>query len=179
MPSAPCPVLGHASYVVHGDLEERMRHPERELKDRETITALLEKSLVGRIATVNKRGIPVIKPVNFLYRSGKVYIHSSLKGEKIKDIRRGSPICFEVDEPIAFVTARENTCSANYYFRSIIIKGEAGLVRQETKKLEILGRLMEKYQPERGYGKIPGEILKKTAIIEIVVEEMSAKERLG
>src|SRR5512136_692518 len=115
-----------------------MRHPERELKDGETITALLGKSLVGRIATVNRRGIPVIKPVNFLYWNGKVYIHSSLKGEKVRDIRRGSPVCFEVDEPIAYVTAGESACSANYYFRSIIMKGEAGLVRQEAKKLEIL-----------------------------------------
>jgi nitroimidazol reductase NimA-like FMN-containing flavoprotein (pyridoxamine 5'-phosphate oxidase superfamily) len=156
-----------------------MRHPERELKDRETITGLLEKSLVGRIATVNRVGIPVIKPVNFLYWSGEVYIHSSLKGEKIKDIRRGSPICFEVDEPIGFVTARENACSANTYFRSIIIKGKAALVRQGTRKLEVLERLMEKYQPEKGYGKISKEILKRTAIIEIVAEEMTAKERLG
>jgi nitroimidazol reductase NimA-like FMN-containing flavoprotein (pyridoxamine 5'-phosphate oxidase superfamily) len=156
-----------------------MRHPEREIKDRETITALLEKSLVGRIATVNRRGIPVIKPVNFLYWNGKFYIHSSLKGEKLQDIRRGSPVCFEVDEPIAYVAARETACSANYYFRSIIIKGKAGLVRQETKKLEILERLMEKYQPERGYGNIPEEILKKTAIIEISIQEITAKERLG
>jgi hypothetical protein len=156
-----------------------MRHPERELKDGETITAIMEKSLVGRIATVNRRGIPVIKPVNFLYWNGKVYIHSSLKGEKVKDIRRGSPICFEVDEPIAYVTAGKNACSANYYFRSVIMKGEAGLVRQETKKLEILERLMEKYQPESGYGKIPEKILKKTAIIEISIQEITAKERLA
>lgn len=156
-----------------------MRHPDRELKDKETITALLEKSLVGRIATVNRVGIPVIKPVNFLYWNGKIYIHSSLKGEKIEGIRRGSPICFEMDEPIAYVTAGENACSANTYFRSIIIKGKAGLVSQETKKLEILERLMEKYQPEKGYGKIPQETLKRTAVIEIVAEEMTAKERLG
>jgi nitroimidazol reductase NimA-like FMN-containing flavoprotein (pyridoxamine 5'-phosphate oxidase superfamily) len=156
-----------------------MRHPERELRDRETITALLEKSLVGRIATVSRGGIPVIKPVNFLYWNGRVYIHSSLKGEKVEDIHRGSPICFEVDEPIGFVTATENACSANYYFRSIIIKGKAALMRQETEKLKILERLMEKYQPEKGYGKITDETLQRTAIIEIVVEEMTAKERLG
>lgn len=156
-----------------------MRHPERELKDTETITALLEKSLVGRIATVNRSGMPVIKPVNFLYRNGKVYIHSSRKGEKAEDIRRGSPICFEVDEPIAYVTAAESACSANYYFRSIIMKGDAGFVRQETKKLEILIGLMEKYQPERGYRKIPEELLRKTAIIEISIQEITAKEKLG
>jgi nitroimidazol reductase NimA-like FMN-containing flavoprotein (pyridoxamine 5'-phosphate oxidase superfamily) len=59
------------------------------------------------------------------------------------------------------------------------MKGEAGLVRQETKKLEILERLMEKYQPESGYGKIPEVILKKTAVIEISIQEITAKERLA
>jgi nitroimidazol reductase NimA-like FMN-containing flavoprotein (pyridoxamine 5'-phosphate oxidase superfamily) len=59
------------------------------------------------------------------------------------------------------------------------MKGEAGLVRQKTKKLEILERLMEKYQPERGYGEVPEEILKKTAVIEISIQEITAKERLG
>ena len=156
-----------------------MRHPERELKDRETIAALLRKASVGRIATVNQKGVPVIKPVNFLYWNGKVYIHSSLKGEKMKDIRRGSPVCFEVDEPIAFVMARGNACSGNYYFRSILLKGRALLVRRVSRKLEILERLMEKYQPEGDYGRLPEEILKKTAVIEISVEEMTAKERLG
>lgn len=156
-----------------------MRHPEREIRNRETITALLEQCQIGRMATINREGFPVIKPVNFIYRDGKIYIHSSLKGEKIRDIRRGSSVCFEVDEPIAYVTAGKNACSANYYFRSIIIKGKAALVREKTKKLETLERLMEKYQPERGYEKIPEEILKKTAIIEISIQEITAKERLG
>ena len=63
-----------------------MRHPQTELKDRETIIAMLEKSTVGRLATVNQKGFPVIKPVNFLYLDGKIYLHSSKKGEKIKDM---------------------------------------------------------------------------------------------
>jgi nitroimidazol reductase NimA-like FMN-containing flavoprotein (pyridoxamine 5'-phosphate oxidase superfamily) len=156
-----------------------MRHPERELKDRETIVAMLEKSFVGRMATVNQEGFPVIKPVNFLYRDGKIYLHSSKKGEKIKDIRRGSPICFEVDEPIAYVAARGPACTANYYYRSIIIKGKALLVKDRSKKLEILERLMKKYQPEGGYEGIKEEVLKKTAVIEISIQETTGKENFG
>jgi len=45
--------------------------------------------------------------------------------------------------------------------------------------LKVLERLMEKYQPEGGYGAIPEEALKKTAIIEISIREMTGKERLG
>jgi len=158
---------------------KEMRRPERELKDRETITAMLEKSTVGRMATVNQEGFPVIKPVNFLYWGGKIYLHSSKKGEKIKDIRRGSPVCFEVDEPIAYVTTKESACKASYYYRSIIIKGKAALVNHRVKKLKILERLMEKYQPEGGYKRIKEEILKKTAVIEISIQEITGKENLG
>ncbi len=156
-----------------------MRHPERELKDRETIIAMLEQSAVGRIATVNQRGFPVIKPVNFIYWDEKIYLHSSRKGEKIKDVRRGSPVCFEVDEPIAYVSAKGAACKASYYYRSIIIKGKASLVNHRVKKLEILERLMEKYQPEGGYRGILEEALKKTAVIEISIQEITAKENLG
>ena len=143
------------------------------------MTALLEQSQVGRMATVNREGFPVIKPVNFLYRDGKIYIHSSLKGEKIRDIRRRSAVCFEVDDPIAYGAAKGTACKANYYYRSIIIKGKAAFVNHEGKKLEILKRLMEKYQPEEGYEGIPGEILKKTAVIEITAQKVTAKEKLG
>jgi nitroimidazol reductase NimA-like FMN-containing flavoprotein (pyridoxamine 5'-phosphate oxidase superfamily) len=156
-----------------------MRHPEREIKNRETITAILGQSPIGRMATINRKGFPVIKPVNFLYWGGKIYIHSSMKGEKIRDILRGSPLCFEVDEPIAYVAARETACSANYYYRSLIVKGKAALVSEPDKKLKILERLMEKYQPEGGYGGIPEAILKKTAVIEISIQEITGKERLG
>lgn len=156
-----------------------MRHPERKIKDKETIEALLQYTHVGRIATVNPKGSPVIKPVNFVYWDRKIYIHSSTKGEKIRDILRGSPVCFELDEPIAYVASKGPACTANYYYRSVIVKGRAALLRDRDKKLKILERLMEKYQPEGGYGSIPEESLKKTAIIEISIRGITGKERLG
>ena len=156
-----------------------MRKKEREIRNRETIDGLLIRSPVGRMATVNRKGFPVIKPVNFLYRDGKIYLHSSKKGEKVKDIRRGSPVCFEVDEPIAYGVAAGPACKASYYYRSVVIKGKALLVKGRNEKLEILGSLMEKYQPEGGYGPISEEILKKTAVIEILIGEITGKENLG
>lgn len=140
---------------------------------------MLEQSPVGRIGTINRKGLPVIKPVNFFYRDGKIYIHSSRKGEKIEDIRRGSPVCFEIDEPIAFVPAKGTACKAQYYYRSIIARGKATLMSRRDKKLEILERMMEKYQPEGGYEAIPEEVLKKTAVIEISIEKITGKENLG
>jgi len=156
-----------------------MRHPERELKDPETIRAILESSEVGRMATVNKKGVPVIKPVNFLYRDGKIYVHSSKKGEKVQDIRRGSPVCFEVDEPIAYRAAAETGCKAGYYYRSIIMKGKASFVKDRRRKISILEMMMEKYQPEGSAWKFEEQVLRKTAVIEIQINEMTGKENLG
>jgi nitroimidazol reductase NimA-like FMN-containing flavoprotein (pyridoxamine 5'-phosphate oxidase superfamily) len=156
-----------------------MRHPERKIRNRETIAALLNHSQIGRMATINRRGVPVIKPVNFIYRDGKIFVHSSLKGEKIRDIRRGSAVCFEVDEPVAYVTSRDSACRGDFYYRSILIQGKAALVNPLSKKLAILEKLMEKYQPEGGYEGISGEILKRTAVIEISIQEMTGKEKLG
>jgi len=79
---------------------------ERKIEDPEIIEALLERTLVGRIATINRKRFPVIKPINFLYWDGKLYFHSSKKGEKIADIRRGSPVCFEMDHPVAYAVAK-------------------------------------------------------------------------
>ena len=156
-----------------------MRHPERELRDQHTIAAILRKAPIGRMATINQKGIPVIKPVNFLYLDEKIYIHSSQKGEKVEDIRRGSPVCFEVDEPIAYRAASELGCKAGYYYRSIIIKGEASFVEERRKKIRILETMMEKYQPEGNDWKFEEEVLRKTAVIEIQIKEITGKENLG
>jgi nitroimidazol reductase NimA-like FMN-containing flavoprotein (pyridoxamine 5'-phosphate oxidase superfamily) len=159
--------------------EKTMRRPERELTNRETMIALLERSPIGRIATVNQKGFPVIKPVNFVYLEGKIYLHSSTKGEKVEDIQRGSPVCFELDDPVAYVVAGASACKATYYYRSIVIKGKASFVKDRGKKMKILRRMTEKYQPEGCDGEIPGEILEKTAVIEILVKEITGKENLG
>ena len=84
-----------------------------------------------------------------------------------------------MDEPIAYVIASQMACKASYYYRSIIIKGKATLVKDRDKKVKILERMMEKYQPEGNDGEIPVEVLKKTAVIEILIEEITGKENLG
>ena len=156
-----------------------MRRAERELRNQNTMASILRKAPVGRMATINQKGIPVIKPVNFLYLDEKIYIHSSQKGEKVEDIRRGSAVCFEVDEPIGYRAAGEMGCKAGYYYRSIIIKGKASFVEERHEKIRILESMMEKYQPEGKNWKFEEEVLSKTALIEIQIEEMTGKENLG
>jgi len=121
----------------------------------------------------------MVKPLNFAYAAGKIYFHTAQEGEKIEDIRRDSRVCFETDLPIAFVRGSESPCRAEYLYRSVIIRGRAHIIEDRDEKILALTCLMEKYQPEGGYGDFPEEKLKITGVVRIDIEEMTGKEDLG
>ncbi len=156
-----------------------MRKYKKEIKDQDVIHGLLNSSPVGRLGTVTHDGYPMIKPLNFAYRDGKVYFHTAREGEKIDDIKRDNRVCFEVDLPIAYVAGDENPCKAEYLYRSVIMKGRAVIVEDKAEKVLALGYLMEKYQPEGGYGAFPEKKLIITGVVRIDIEEITGKEDLG
>jgi uncharacterized protein len=156
-----------------------MRKSNKEITDESVITSLLHTCNVGRLATVCKDGYPMIKPLNFAYCDRKIYFHTAQEGEKIDDIRRDNRVCFEVDLPIAYVRGDANPCQAEYLYRSVIIKGRAHIITDSREKFFALKRLMEKYQPEGGYGDFPVEKLAITGVVRIDIEEMTGKEDLG
>jgi hypothetical protein len=55
---------------------------------------------------------------------------------------------------------------------------EAAFVKDRI-KMKILGRMMEKYQPEGNDGEMSAEILGKTAVVEILIKEITGKEDFG
>ncbi len=156
-----------------------MRRANKEIKDNTVIIELLKTCHVGRLGTVGKDGYPMVKPLNYAYLDRAIYFHTAKEGEKIDDIARDSRVCFEVDLPIAMVTSKVSPCKAEYLFRSVIIKGRAHLVEDQTERRQGLKLLMEKYQPEGGYGDFPEEKLAITGVVRIDIEEMTGKEDLG
>ena len=156
-----------------------MRRWKKEIKDNAVIIDLLNTCHVGRLGTNGKDGYPMVKPLNFAYHDGKIYFHTAKEGEKIEDIKRDNRVCFEVDMPIAYLKAKKQPCEAEYFFRSVIIKGRAYIIEDREEKLFGLKCLMEKYQPEGGYGDYLEEKLRITGIVRMDIEEMVGKEDLG
>jgi nitroimidazol reductase NimA-like FMN-containing flavoprotein (pyridoxamine 5'-phosphate oxidase superfamily) len=157
-----------------------VRKARKEIRNRTVIEDLLRRAEVGRLGTVGRDGYPMVKPLNFAYHEGAVYVHSAPEGEKIDDIRRDNRVCFEVDHPIAFVRgAVDDPCTAEYLFRSVIIKGRAAVVEDREERVAALAALMRKYQPGGGYGDFREEKLRVTSVIRITVEQMTGKEDLG
>jgi nitroimidazol reductase NimA-like FMN-containing flavoprotein (pyridoxamine 5'-phosphate oxidase superfamily) len=143
------------------------------------VEGFLKNCQVGRLGTIGSEGYPMVKPLNYVYLDGRIYFHSAREGEKIDDIARDNRVCFEVDVPLGFVKAVDNPCKADYLYRSVIIKGRAHVVRERDERLRVLRGLMEKYQPEGGYGAFTEDKLVLTAVVAIDVEEMTGKEEVG
>ncbi len=157
-----------------------MRQAKKAITRHEVIQDILRACRVGRLGTNGKDGYPRVKPLNYVLHRGGVYFHSARAGEKMDDIRRDDRVCFEVDQPIAFVRgSAENPCQAEYLYRSVMIQGRAVLVDDDGERRSALLALMEKYQPEGGYGTFPDEKFRITGIVRIDIESMSGKEDLG
>ncbi len=156
-----------------------MRKSKKKIQDKAVIIELLNACHIGRLGTVAKDGYPMVKPLNFAYHEGKLYFHTAKEGEKIDDIKRDNRVCFEVDQPIAYVRAKNQPCEAEYLYQSIIIKGRANIIEDRKEKLFALKCLMEKYQPQGNYGGFPEEKLAITGIVRIDIEKMTGKEDLG
>lgn len=154
-----------------------MRIARKEIRGKETIEQVLTNSHVGRLGTVSREGTAMVKPLNYVYLDGSIYFHSAREGEKIDDIRRENHVCFEVDLPIAYVPgSQDNPCSAAYRYRSVIITGLAGIVEDDAERLRALEALMEKYQPDGGYGRFLPEKLALTVVVRIDIQRMTGKE---
>ena len=157
-----------------------MRQAKKAINDPEVLHHILRACRVDRLGTNGKDGYPRIKPLNYVLHEGRIYFHSAREGEKIDDINRDDRVCFEVDQPLAFVRgAADNPCRAEYLYRSVIIRGRARIVEDEGERRSALSALMEKYQPGGGYGPFREEKLAITAVVRIDIEAMSGKEDLG
>ena len=51
-----------------------MRVARKEIQDRTIVEELLAGSPVGRLGTIGRDGYPMIKPLNFAYRRGRIYL---------------------------------------------------------------------------------------------------------
>jgi len=156
-----------------------MRRAKKEIQTRAVVDNLLSTCPVGRLGTIGNDGYPRIKPLNFVHLNGKIYFHSAKEGEKIDDIIRDNRVVFEIDEPMGYVKSSKNPCSAKYLYRSLMVKGRAAMVDDDEESLLALRSLMEKYQPEGGYGEFLTENLHITAVVRIYIEEITGKEDMG
>ena len=60
----------------------------------------LKSQKILRLATVDKKGIPHIVPVWYLYKNGKFYVGTNTVTKKVRNISRNTKVSFCVDSGI-------------------------------------------------------------------------------
>ena len=119
---------------------------------------LVEKRIMGKIATIQMDGSPHVVPVWFRYEHGKFIITTPEKSVKVQNITRDNRVSLLIDDAYEYV----------------LVKGKAvinqrGNVEKETERLAV------RYLGEEGARKMLPEILKvKHVVLEVTPEEVSS-----
>ena len=157
-----------------------MRRAHQLVSDEAELARWLTEAPVGRLATIDGAGYPVIIPLNFVYADGRVFFHSATEGAKLDDLRRHPQVGFEIDRLFTIVPPAERGCQTHAFYQSIVIRGRARVldrVAEREARVHALQLLVQKYAP--AVADRPMDTTDQTAVVEIVVDEMTGKEDFG
>lgn len=154
------------------------RQPERAITDRATIEGILDEGFVCHAAYVTD-GRPVVIPTLYVRDGDRILLHGSNSMGLARAVRSDSPLSVAVTHVDGIVVARSAfNSSANY--RSVVIHGKGRLLVREAKK-EAFDIIVDRLIPGRLGDVRPSTDteIAQTAVIELGLDEVSAKTRSG
>lgn len=151
-----------------------MRRKDREVTDQNRISEIIRSCQCMRLALADGKSAYIV-PVNFGYDCGQnaFYFHGAIKGRKIDLIRNNGYAGFEMDTDHQLETADE-ACGFSFAYSSIVGEGKIALVEDTEEKRHGLNCIME-HMAGSGRWEYPDQMLQRTAVIRLDVEEMCAK----
>jgi uncharacterized protein len=158
------------------------QHPERAVPDR--AEEFLTQGLVAHVG-FQQDDRPYVIPMLYHYaaeRPDRLYLHGGISSRTLGHLASGVPICATVTQLDGLVYSRDALYhSANY--RSVTCFGRARLLEDEAEKRAMFEAMTLRYFPGRTVGRDYAAALKpqlaKTFVLEVLIEEISAKMREG
>lgn len=143
----------------------------------------------GRVAHVgfcrSEDGHPFVIPFSYHYEAAnpeRLYLHGSVESRTLKYLADGARVCVTVTLLDGLVYSRTALYHSMNY-RSVVCFGRTRLITAQDEKDAVLARMIRRYFPGREAGRDyeppPDAHLEQTAMIEVLIEEMSAKARRG
>ena len=158
------------------------QHPERAVP--ECAEDILASGYVAHVG-FEQDGRPYVIPMLYQYaadRPDRLYLHGGLSSRMIRQLASGVRVCATVTELDGLVYSRDARYhSANY--RCVMCFGRGRLVEDDELKQSVFVAMTSRYFPGRTAGEhyalAPKSHLDATPVVEIVIEEISAKMREG
>ena len=148
-----------------------MRRSEKEISDESAMEAIINASLVCRLA-LSDENQPYIVPLSFGYQEKTLYFHSAREGKKIDIIKRNNRVCFEFDLNTQIIEA-EKACKWGMKYQSVIGFGKAVFVENIEEKKKALTIIMNHYSAQKF--QFPDKATEKIAVIKIEIDKMTGK----
>ena len=130
-------------------------------------------------------GLPYVIPLSYHYDSEnpeKLYLHGSVRSRALEVMADGAPVCVTVTITDGLVYSRK-AMNHSMNYRSVVLFGTAREVTDHDEKFALFDKMVQRYFPdrllERDYNPPPASDLGVTSLVEVQVEEWSAKARRG
>ena len=160
------------------DRSKIRRVPKRGHYDTETIYKILDSGQICHIAFIHKDH-PVVIPTIYGRSGNTLYIHGATVSRLITELEKGIDISLSVVHVDGLVLAR-SAFHHSMNYRSVVIFGKAGQVH-DHEKMHALKIISDHLIPGRWeeVRKPNAKELKATKVLEITIDEASAKIRKG
>jgi uncharacterized protein len=155
-----------------------MRRNDREIRDRESLRAILAGADACRLAFA-LGDEPYIATMNFGFEWEEelpvLYFHCAREGRKLEMMRKNSRVCFELDFEHE-LTRGPAPCDWGMKYASIVGYGTLSEISDDATRRAGLDLVLRHYgwKGEGGYGEGP---LAATTVLSLRVEEMSGKRK--
>lgn len=148
-----------------------MRRKNQEITDPEKIASILDAAQVLHLGMADGNA-PYVVPVSFGYMDGKIFIHSSPQGLKLRMLARNPQVCFQVESDVELITEGA-PCQWTLSYYSVIGFGKAHLAQTDVEKSLGLDVITRHYQGDP----LPysAEELQRLEVIVIEVDRMTGK----
>ncbi|WP_035845194.1 pyridoxamine 5'-phosphate oxidase family protein [Kitasatospora azatica] len=156
------------------------RYKDRATWEQAEIHAVLDSSWVCHLGFTDGEGRPVVLPTIFARVDDRLYLHGSTGSRPLRaaGAPAGLPVCVTVTQVDALVLTK-SAFNHSVNFRSVVAHGTAEQVTDPQELAIALDALVDQAVPGRAKDCRPGnpKELAKTAVIRLVLDEVSAKTR--
>lgn len=159
-----------------------MRRSDRQLIDPDRIASLLAQAQVCHLGFEDPQaGVPYLVPMNFgyVFDGGclRLYFHCAPAGKKLQLMAQNPRVSFVVSQYLGLV-AGPAACDYSARYFSLMGRGVLQRVEDEGERRLGLDALMRHCGAAAGLGYRP-EVLQRTVVVRLEVEQYTAKGQLG
>jgi len=158
---------------------EIKRLPERGAYDKETIYSILDEGMVCHVG-ITMENQPFVIPMTYARSGDRLLVHGFGGSRLMRALKSGIELCVTVTHLDALVLAR-SAFHHSMNFRSVMVFGKARLIEGDEEKTAAFREFFEHLVPGRWDDVRHPNVkeLAQTALIEIPLDEASAKIRTG